>query len=104
LFLILNGRGAGNFSCLTSHALLADGVLDCIFFGGRSPGDLNLLFKVMDGNHIQDNNVLYLQAEELHIDGSSGIITGWRKMASSSVGGECYPSEIRDAEMVDWIA
>jgi YegS/Rv2252/BmrU family lipid kinase len=76
LFLIFNGKDAANFSCLAPHASLTDGVLDCIFFRKCSPGDfLNLLFKVMTGNHIQDNNVLYLQAENLRINGPSGVMT-----------------------------
>jgi YegS/Rv2252/BmrU family lipid kinase len=76
LFLIFNGRDAANFSCLVPHASLTDGLLDCIFFRKCSPGDfLNLLVKVMIGNHIRDKNVLYLQVENLHINGPSGVIT-----------------------------
>jgi len=76
LFLIFNGRDAGHFSCLAPDASLTDGLLDCIFFKKCSPGDfLNLLFKVMTGTHIQDKNVLSLQAENLYINGPAEVVT-----------------------------
>ena len=73
-FLIFNGRDAGRINGLAPpNASVTDGLLDCIVFkkhSNSSPADfLNLLFKVMTGNYMQDNNVLYLQAEDLYIDG-----------------------------------
>ncbi|MCL0075736.1 YegS/Rv2252/BmrU family lipid kinase [Dehalococcoidia bacterium] len=79
LFLVFNGRVAGRLNCMAPNASLTDGLLDCIFFkkySRSSPADfLNLLYKVITGNHIQDDNVLYLQVEDLYIDGPSEVAT-----------------------------
>lgn len=76
LFFIFNGRAAGHFSCLAPDASLTNGLLDCTFFKKCSPVDfLNLFFKVMTGNHIQDNNVLSLRAENLYINGPKEVVT-----------------------------
>ncbi len=76
LFLILNGRGAGNISNIAPGALLDDGLLDCLFFKKCSmPDFINLFFKVMAGRHMGDPNILYLQAKSLSIKSSQNIGT-----------------------------
>jgi diacylglycerol kinase family enzyme len=73
---IFNGRDAGNFPCLAPNASFTDGLLDCILFKRCSPPDfLNLLFKIVMGNHIQDDNVLYLKLQNLYIDGPADVLT-----------------------------
>jgi len=80
LFLIFNGRDSGRLNGLAPpNASLTDGLLDCVFFrkySNHSPADfLNLLFKVITGNHIQDDNVIYLQTADLYIDGPTKVAT-----------------------------
>jgi diacylglycerol kinase (ATP) len=76
LFLILNGRGAGNFRSVAPKAALDDGLLDCIFFKKSPVIDfLNLVFKVAAGKHIDDPNILYLQLDALSVQGDEKIGT-----------------------------
>jgi diacylglycerol kinase (ATP) len=76
LFLILNGKGAGNFRSVAPRASLNDGLLDCIFFKKSPVIDfLNLVFKVAAGKHLDDPNILYVQLDSMSVHSPEKIGT-----------------------------
>ena len=69
LFLVFNGRSAGGFNMLARDAKIDDGKLDIIAIKACTVVDLISLFiKILRGEHLQDNNVIYLKTDKLNID------------------------------------
>ncbi len=76
LYVILNGKAAGNLGNLAPRAALNDGLFDVLIFKKSSVIDaINLFFKVLAGKHIGDPHLLYLQCDNLSIRGAEGIPT-----------------------------
>lgn len=87
LFLILNSSGAGSFEKLAPAASIADGLFDFVAIKAKPLYGLPILFfKIMKGDHIEDDSIIYfkdnyikieclsknLQFYELNVDGEAG--------------------------------
>ncbi len=74
LVLIFNGRGAGGFMKLAKDASLFDGLFDVVCFKNLAFQDMPLLFlKVIQGEHLENPNVLYFQTKNLTISSQKGV-------------------------------
>lgn len=73
--LVFNGQTAGNFK-LATKADATDGMLDVIIFKAVNIMELIPLFvKVLRGEHLESENVIYFKTDELHIECEEGILT-----------------------------
>ena len=73
--LVFNGKTAGNFN-LATHADATDGLLDVIVFKAIPIRELIPLFiKVLKGEHLDSDNVLYFKTDKLRIESSEDIVT-----------------------------
>lgn len=69
LFLIFNGCSAGGFNLLAKDAKIDDGKLDIIAIKYCAIVDLISLFiKMLRGEHLQDNNVIFVRTNKLKIN------------------------------------
>lgn len=69
LFLILNGSGAGGFNQLAKTAKIDDGLFDFIAIKEAPLNQLLfLLIKILQGNHIEDENIIYLKSSYLKLE------------------------------------
>ncbi|HBM75730.1 MAG TPA: lipid kinase [Clostridiaceae bacterium] len=69
LFMVFNGRSAGGFNMLAKDAKIDDGKLDMIAIKACTIVDLLPLFiKILKGEHLQDDNVIYIKTDRLNID------------------------------------
>ena len=69
LFLILNGQGAGGFKQLAPQGKISDGVFD--FIGVKAcplPQIASLFVKILQGRHLEDQNIIYFQASQFKIE------------------------------------
>lgn len=72
LILVLNSDRAGGFK-LAPLSDMNDGVFDLVLFRANSyQGATTALIKVLNGNHIKDENVLYLQDSKFTIECANG--------------------------------
>lgn len=73
--LVFNGKTAGNFN-LATKADATDGRLDVIVFKAIPIYELIPLFiKVLRGEHLESENVLYFKADNLFIECNEDIVT-----------------------------
>lgn len=69
LFLISNSRSVGGFRKLMTKADLSDGLLDVLVVKKMDPLDVvPLLGKLMVGEHINSDNVIYFQSDKIIIN------------------------------------
>ena len=72
MFLISNTKSVGGFRKLMTMADLSDGMLDVLVLKKIEPTEIMpLLGKLMIGEHIYNDNVLYLQTKYLELDAPS---------------------------------
>ena len=75
LMLVFNGRTAGNFN-LATQAEVVDGKLDVIIFKAVQIIELIPLFiKVLKGEHLDSDKVVYFKTDNLHIESNEDIVT-----------------------------
>lgn len=75
LMLVFNGKTAGNFN-LATRADACDGLLDIIMFKAVQIYELlPLFFKVLRGEHLDSNKVLYFKTDYLRIECNEDIVT-----------------------------
>ncbi len=68
LFLIFNGKSAGGFDKLGKYALIDDGLLDLVIIKAVAVHEILPLFiKVLQGEHLHDSNVIYMQVPRVKI-------------------------------------
>ncbi len=68
LFLIFNGKSAGGFDKLGKYALIDDGLLDLVIIKAVAVHEILPLFiKVLQGEHLNDPNVSYMQVSNVEI-------------------------------------
>lgn len=75
LLLVFNGKTAGNFN-LATEAEITDGKLDVIIFKAIQVIELLPLFiKLLKGEHLDSDKVVYFKTDDLHIESSEDIVT-----------------------------
>ncbi|MDR3593224.1 YegS/Rv2252/BmrU family lipid kinase [Clostridium sp.] len=75
LLLVFNGRTAGNFN-LATEAEIIDGQLDVIIFKAIPIIELLPLFiKLLKGEHLDSDKVVYFKTDEVFIESSEDIVT-----------------------------
>ena len=75
LMLIFNGQTAGNFKLATSSSAM-DGLLDVIVIKAVQIFEvLPLFIKVLKGEHLDSNKVIYFKTNDLYIECEEGIVT-----------------------------
>ena len=75
LLLVFNGKTAGNFN-LATEADVTDGKLDVIIFKAIQIIELIPLFiKVLRGEHLDSDKVVYFKTDDLYIESSEDIVT-----------------------------
>ncbi|MEN8077244.1 YegS/Rv2252/BmrU family lipid kinase [Clostridioides difficile] len=75
LMLIFNGKTAGNFN-LATKADASDGMLDVIVFKAVQVYELIPLFiKVLKGEHLDSDKVIYFKTDKLHVECDEDIVT-----------------------------
>ena len=68
LFLIFNGKSAGGFDKLGKYALIDDGLLDLVVIKAVAVHEILPLFvKVLQGEHLHDSNVVYMQVPSVTV-------------------------------------
>ena len=73
--LVFNGQTAGNFK-LATEAEVDDGKLDVIIVKAVNIIELLPLFiKMLKGEHLEDNGVIYFKTNKLHIKCNEDIVT-----------------------------
>ena len=73
--LVFNGQTAGNFK-LATKSDAKDGLLDVIIFKAIPIMELIPLFiKVLKGEHLDSENVIYFKSKEIHIECYEDIVT-----------------------------
>lgn len=75
LLLVFNGQTAGNFK-LATNADISDGKLDVIVFKAMAIYELLPLFiKILKGEHLENQNVLYFKTDKVIIESNEDIVT-----------------------------
>ncbi|MBN1068912.1 YegS/Rv2252/BmrU family lipid kinase [Clostridium botulinum] len=75
LLLVFNGESAGNFR-LATEADVTDGKLDVIVFKAIPIIELIPLFiKILKGEHLDSNKVVYFKTDDLYIECNEEIVT-----------------------------
>jgi diacylglycerol kinase (ATP) len=75
LLLVFNGKTAGNFN-LATEAEITDGKLDVIIFKAIQIIELLPLFiKLLKGEHLDSDKVVYFKTDDLYIESSEDIVT-----------------------------
>ena len=75
LMLVFNGQTAGNFN-LASRSDATDGLLDVIVFKAVQVYELLPLFiKVLKGEHLDSDKVIYFKTNHLHVECNEDIVT-----------------------------
>lgn len=75
LMLVFNGQTAGNFK-LAYNAQIDDGLLDVIIIKACLIKELiNLLIKMLKGEHLECNEVIYFKTDKLNIECYENIVT-----------------------------
>ena len=75
LMLVFNGKTAGNFN-LASRADATDGMLDVIVFKAVQIYELIPLFiKVLKGEHLDSDKVIYFKTKHLYVECNEDIVT-----------------------------
>ena len=75
LLLIFNGKTAGNFN-LATEAEITDGKLDVVMFKAVQIIELLPLFiKLLKGEHLDSDKVVYFKTDDVYIQSSEDILT-----------------------------
>lgn len=75
LMLIFNGQTAGNFK-LATRSSARDGFLDVIVIKAVQIFEILPLFiKVLKGEHLDSNKVIYFKTDDLYVECEEGIVT-----------------------------
>lgn len=75
LLLVFNGKTAGNFN-LATEADVSDGKLDVIIFKSVQIYELLPLFiKLLKGEHLDSDKVVYFKTDDVYIESSEDIVT-----------------------------
>lgn len=73
--LVFNGKTAGNFK-LATQADATDGMLDVIIFKAIPIIELIPLFvKVLKGEHLESDNVIYFKTSDIYVESHEDIVT-----------------------------
>ena len=95
LFLIFNGKSAGGFDKLGKYALIDDGLLDLVIIKAVAVHEILPLFiKVLQGEHLNHPNVVYMQVPNVKINCIN------EETAISDVDGEQGPNFPLDVSVV----
>jgi len=74
--LILNGRSAGGFRKIGPYASMTDGLLDvCVFRACPVMEVMPLMIQLMNGEHVNNPNLLYFQAADMMVETEDSIGT-----------------------------
>lgn len=74
LFLVLNGSSAGGFPRLAPYASVCDGLLDVIAIKAANMTNIiNLILKVLKGEHVGDPNIYNFQTDNLRISAKQPV-------------------------------
>ena len=74
--LVMNGRSAGGFKKISPEASINDGLLDVIIFREMPLIEFApLVVSVMQGNHIENKNVLHFKTAKLELSSDTDIST-----------------------------
>ncbi|WP_069999913.1 YegS/Rv2252/BmrU family lipid kinase [Cellulosilyticum sp. I15G10I2] len=96
LVLVFNGKGAGGFMKLANEADVCDGLFDIVCFKDIYFYDIPpLFFKVLQGEHLNNPNVIYFKTNNLSI--KNGSID---KSYGTDIDGEHGPSLPLDISVV----
>ena len=88
-FLVLNSSGTGGFDHLSPSASINDGKLDFIAFRQMPLIDLAKIFlKVLKGDYLNDDNILYFQSDCITIEAISDNFT----FSETDLDGESGPN------------
>ena len=69
LFMVFNGRSAGGFDMLAKGAKIDDGKIDLIAIKACPVMELiPLFFRILKGEHLTDDNVIYIKTDKLSKD------------------------------------
>lgn len=69
LFMVFNGCSAGGFNLLAKDAEIDDGMFDVVAIKACALIDLiGLFIRVLRGEHLQDNNIIYMKTNKLKIN------------------------------------
>ena len=75
MFLISNTRSVGGFRSLMTKADLTDGVLDMLAVKKMDPLDIvPLLGSLVIGDHINNDNVIYIQSDDITIESEEELV------------------------------
>lgn len=75
LILVFNGKTAGNFN-LATQADVTDGKLDVIIFKAVQIYELLPLFiKILKGEHLDSDKVVYFKTDDVYIESKEDIVT-----------------------------
>lgn len=75
LILVFNGKTAGNFN-LATQADVTDGKLDVIIFKAVQIYELLPLFiKVLKGEHLDSDKIVYFKTDDVYIESTEDIVT-----------------------------
>ena len=76
LFIAFNGCSAGGFNLLGKNAVIDDGKFDLIAIKACNIIDLLPLFiKILRGEHLQDDNIIYIRSDKMKINSKYKIET-----------------------------
>lgn len=77
LFLVLNSKTAGGFRQLAPLASINDGKLDLVVIKKTTnmTGLFTVIVKILEGRHLEDPHIFYLQAEKLELQGPAELET-----------------------------
>ena len=75
MFMISNTKSVGGFRGLMSKADITDGVLDMLVIKKMDPIDVvPLLGSLVIGEHINNDNVIYLQSDDIKIESDEHVV------------------------------
>jgi diacylglycerol kinase (ATP) len=75
MFMISNTKSVGGFRGLMSKADITDGVLDMLVIKKMDPIDVvPLLGSLVIGEHINNDNVIYLQSDDIKIESGEHVV------------------------------
>lgn len=75
MFMISNTKSVGGFRSLMTNAEITDGVLDMLVIKKMDPLEIvPLLGSLMVGDHINNDNVIYLQSDDITIESDESVV------------------------------
>ncbi len=98
LFFITNGSHAGGFTQLINKANLNDGLMDIVIIKNCLNVELvNLFFKAVTNNLLDDKNVIHIKAKNCTVDSDKNIVLSvdGEKGDALPVSFEVVPNKLR---------